>query len=397
MWGRRFVGPLRSYQSAHAESERVLLRAIPPPPPCQPTGRRLHICPPPSDTVRKRRIQRRGAEETESIAEEHPCSLSVSLTSLCVENGGLHTVCSVVGCKWAQTDRMTSPNDRRPSTTSRYRGRIAPSPTGYLHLGHARTFWIAQQRAQVAGGALSLRMDDLDGPRCRPEFAAAAIEDLKWFGFRWEEGPDIGGPRGPYTQSERMPLYIEAFERLRTGAFIYPCKCSRQDVLRALSAPHEGEEEPLYPGTCRPAQAVASPHLREGINWRFRVPAGGEVSFHDGHFGAQRALAGRDFGDFLVWRKDDFPSYQLACTVDDALMGITEVVRGADLITSTFRQFLLYRALGWTTPAFFHCELMTDETGERLAKRSDALSLRALRAKGRTPESLRAGWWQTET
>ena len=270
-----------------------------------------------------------------------------------------------------------------------YRGRIAPSPTGYLHLGHARTFWTAQQRALDANGTLVLRMDDLDGPRCTAEFSAAALDDLEWFGFRWQEGPDVGGPRGPYTQSERMPLYIEAFERLRASGLIYPCKCSRQDVLRALSAPHEGEDEPLYPGTCRPASPIASAEKREGINWRFRVPDGEAVSFHDGNLGVQDAFAGRDFGDFLMWRKDDFPSYQLACTVDDALMSITEVVRGADLITSTFRQILIFRALGWVPPAFFHCNLMTDEKGERLAKRNDALSLRTLRERGATPKELR--------
>ena len=270
-----------------------------------------------------------------------------------------------------------------------YRGRIAPSPTGYLHLGHARTFWTAQQRALDANGTLVLRMDDLDGPRCTAEFSAAALDDLEWFGFRWQEGPDVGGPRGPYTQSERMPLYIEAFERLRASGLIYPCKCSRQDVLRALSAPHEGEDEPLYPGTCRPASPIASAEKREGINWRFRVPDGEAVSFHDGNLGVQHAFAGRDFGDFLMWRKDDFPSYQLACTVDDALMRITEVVRGADLITSTFRQLLIFRALGWVPPAFFHCNLMTDEKGERLAKRNDALSLRTLRERGATPKELR--------
>ena len=274
-----------------------------------------------------------------------------------------------------------------------YRGRIAPSPTGHLHLGHARTFSIAQQRAESANGTVILRMDDLDGPRCRPEFSAAAIEDLRWLGLNWHEGPDVGGAHGPYTQSERMPLYIGAFEKLRACGLIYPCKCSRQDVLSALSAPHEGEEEPLYPGTCRPATACVSTENREGINWRFRVTAGEVVTFHDGHFGEQRALAGRDFGDFLVWRKDGFPSYQLACAVDDALMHITEVVRGADLITSTFRQLLILRALGHTPPAFFHCTLMTDDTGARLAKRNDALSLRTLRAQGRTPEDVRRLMW----
>ena len=275
-----------------------------------------------------------------------------------------------------------------------YRGRIAPSPTGYLHLGHARTFWIAHQRAETARGALIFRDDDLDGPRCTAEFSAAALEDLQWLGLRWQEGPDVGGAHGPYTQSERMPQYAEAFERLRAAGLIYPCKCSRQDVTRTLSAPHGGEEEPLYPGTCRPPQPVISPQPRAGVNWRFRVPHGETVSFHDGFFGEQHTVAGRDFGECLVWRKDDRPSYQLACAVDDALMRITEVVRGADLITSTFRQLLLYRALGHTPPAFFHCELMNDETGVRLAKRNDALSLRTLRAGGWTPEELRSAMWK---
>lgn len=271
---------------------------------------------------------------------------------------------------------------------SAYRGRIAPSPTGYLHLGHARTFETAQQRALDANGTLVFRMDDLDGPRCREEFSVAAIEDLRWLGMRWHEGPDTGGPYAPYTQSERMPTYIEAFEKLRASGLIYPCKCSRQDVLRALSAPHDGEDEPPYPGTCRPSKSLVSTEKRDGINWRFRVLEGETITFRDGNFGEQCAVAGRDFGDFLAWRKDGFPSYQLACAVDDALMQITEVVRGADLIASTFRQILIFRALGWNAPAFFHCELMTDESGARLAKRNDALSLRTLRAEGRKPYDL---------
>jgi glutamyl/glutaminyl-tRNA synthetase len=267
-----------------------------------------------------------------------------------------------------------------------YRGRIAPSPTGLLHLGHARTFWTAQERARAAGGTLVYRDDDLDGPRCKPEFSAAAVEDLRWFGLRWQEGPDLGGPRGPYRQSERMPLYVEAFERLRASGHLFPCTCSRREIALALSAPHAGEEEPIYPGTCRCKPATAP---REGVNWRFRVRDGEAVEFTDGCAGSQRAVAGADFGDILVWRKDDYPSYQLACVVDDALMGITEVVRGADLITSTFRQILIYRALGWVVPAFYHCPLVTDEHGQRLAKRHEALSLRTLREQGRNPEELR--------
>jgi len=271
---------------------------------------------------------------------------------------------------------------------SSYRGRLAPSPTGYLHLGHARTFWIAQQRAQAAGGELLLRNDDLDTARCRPEFVAAMREDLAWFGFTWRE-PMI-------SQSARLPLYRAALARLHAGGFIYPCHRSRKDVLAAATAPHDGDEtdEPLYPPEFRPPTSAPLPALTDPVtvNWRFRVPDGETIGFVDGHFGAQRAIAGRDFGDFLVWRKDDAPSYQLACVVDDAELGITEVVRGADLIKSTFRQLLLFRALGSTAPAFFHCPLVTDDHGVRLAKRHDALALRALRITGRRPEELRAGW-----
>jgi glutamyl-tRNA synthetase len=286
--------------------------------------------------------------------------------------------------------------EAEPITSSTYRGRLAPSPTGFLHLGHARTFWIAQQRALAQRGVLILRNEDLDAARAKQEFTAAMVQDLHWFGLQWHEGPDIGGPLAPYVQSQRREHYLSAFEKLRAGGFVYPCICSRQDVLRALQAPHAGDDEPLYPGTCRPK---AQPNVRAAnsqpatrVNWRFRVPDGEFISFTDGHYGPQRFLAGKDFGDFVVWRHDGFPSYQLAVVVDDAGMRVTEVVRGEDLLKSTARQLLLYGALGWTAPAFFHCPLLTDSAGTRLAKRHDALSLRALRAKGLTPEELRQRW-----
>ncbi len=279
------------------------------------------------------------------------------------------------------------PADSPPLAT--YRGRLAPSPTGYLHLGHARTFWVAQERARAAGGGLVLRNEDLDRARCRSEFVTAMLEDLRWFGFDWQEGPDVGGPFAPYAQSERLPLYRAAFERLRAGGFVYPCTCSRKDILNALSAPHVGDEEPVYPGTCRQR---AAPPAGQACAWRFRVPDGEVVAFTDRQFGPQAFVAGRDFGDFVVWRHDALPAYQLACVVDDAAMRITEVVRGADLLVSTARQWLLYRALGWAPPAFFHCPLLTDDRGQRLAKRHDALSLRALRRGGRQPSALRAEW-----
>ena len=266
-----------------------------------------------------------------------------------------------------------------------YRGRLAPSPTGYLHLGHARTFWIAQQRAQHAGGTLVLRCEDLDRARCRMEFVRAMTEDLRWFGFQWQEGPDCGGTLGPYTQSERFHHYRAALEKLKTS--IYPCVCSCKDILNALTAPHDGEDEPIYPGTCRVNRK--SEIVNHKFNWRFRVPDGETIAFADGCQGDQRFVAGRDFGDFVIWRHDDIPAYQLAVVVDDAAMGITEVVRGADLLASTARQILLYRSLGLSPPTFFHCPLMTDDSGVRLAKRHDVLSLRALRERGETPEHLR--------
>src|SRR5947209_5382726 len=273
-----------------------------------------------------------------------------------------------------------------------YRGRLAPSPTGYLHLGHARTFWIAQERARLKDGVLILRNEDLDPGRCRPEFVHAMMKDLRWFGLQWQEGPDCGGAFWPYTQSERGELYRGAFEKLRDCGFVYPCTCSRKDVLRALQAPHEGEDEPIYPGTCRPKnseQLATSRALEVKVNWRFRVPDGETISFEDGCQGKQAFVAGKDFGDFVVWRNDDVPAYQLAVVVDDAAMRISEVVRGADLLVSTARQMLLYRAFGWKPPHFYHCALMSDESGVRLAKRHDALSLRTLRQRSLHPERLR--------
>jgi glutamyl-tRNA synthetase len=288
-----------------------------------------------------------------------------------------------------------------------YRGRIAPSPTGHLHLGHARTFWTAQERAQANRGALVLRNEDLDRARCKPEFVTAMFEDLRWFGLEWQEGPDRGGPFAPYNQGERMNLYRAALETLRERNFIYPCSCSRKDIQAAARAPHAADDdEPLYPGTCRRKGGVKSAKDEEPLHrahlplptshlkmsWRFHVPDGETISFTDGRLGPQRFVAGKDFGDFVVWRQDDVPAYQLACVVDDAAMRITEVVRGADLLLSTARQLLLYRALGQEAPSFFHCALLTDETGARLAKRHDALSLRTLRLQGSSPEALRKTW-----
>lgn len=217
----------------------------------------------------------------------------------------------------------------------------------------------------------------------------AMLEDLRWVGLDWDEGPDVGGVCAPYDQSGRMPLYREVFERLRAGGHLYPCVCSRKDVRLAAAAPHPEDDEPIYPGTCRERPG---PPPGQPCSWRFRVKPATAVSFSDDGCGPQDFVAGRDFGDFVVWRPDGVPAYHLACVVDDALMGITEVVRGEDLLRSTARQILLLHALGWPAPVWRHCPLVTDEQGVRLAKRHDALSLRALRQRGVDPATLRCGW-----
>ncbi|HWR34441.1 MAG TPA: glutamate--tRNA ligase family protein [Clostridia bacterium] len=275
----------------------------------------------------------------------------------------------------------------------KYRGRLAPSPTGLLHVGHARTFLTAHERARAHRGVLVFRNEDLDPYRSRPEFARAMFEDLRWLGIEWQEGPDVGGPFAPYSQSERRAFYLSAWRELRERGFIYPCSCSRKDLAQAAQAPHEGQgtlaaqdadDEPVYPGTCRHRTSDALDPI--GLNWRFRVPDGEAVRFTDLAMGPQEAVAGRDFGDFLVWRRDDVPAYQLAVVVDDAGMQITEVVRGADLLRSTARQILLARALGLPAVDYFHCPLVCDGQGIRLAKRNDALSLCNLRERGTTQE-----------
>jgi glutamyl/glutaminyl-tRNA synthetase len=272
-------------------------------------------------------------------------------------------------------------------TARKYRGRIAPSPTGYLHLGHARTFWTTYERAREREGVLIFRNEDLDPQRCRPEFLRAMFEDLRWYGIEWQEGPDVGGAFGPYMQSQRRDYYVKAWSRLLDEGWIYPCSCSRKDLMQSASAPHDDQDEPIYPGTCRERQLRAE--APGGVNWRFRVPDGERVEFVDGRIGRQSFEAGQDFGDFIVWRRDDVPAYQLAVVVDDAAMQVSEVVRGEDLLRSTARQILLQRAIGLPTPEHYHCALMTDEAGVRLAKRHDALSLRTLRGRGIAPEKVR--------
>ncbi len=286
-----------------------------------------------------------------------------------------------------------------------YRGRIAPSPTGLLHLGHARTFWTAFERAYQTGGTLILRNEDLDPQRSKPEFVRAFVEDLRWLGIDWQEGPDIGGPFAPYDQSLRRELHRATLRTLIGGGRVFACTCSRKDIQVASAAPHGADDEAVYAGACRERTVsddlAAAARLDPGawglaagtrFSLRFRVPEGSVIGFDDGQAGAQSYVAGRDFGDFVLWRHDDVPAYQLAVVADDLAMRITEVVRGADLLVSTARQLLLYEALGSKPPAWYHCPLVTDAAGQRLAKRSDALSLRALRESGRSPQRILIMW-----
>lgn len=254
------------------------------------------------------------------------------------------------------------------------------------------------ERAREAGGTLIYREEDIDPQRCKPEYAKAAIEDLRWFGCDWEEGPDVGGPHEPYMQSARKDQFLAAWAKLKDAGYIYPCDKSRKDVAQATQAPHTEDEntEAIYPESWRPPLGSGKDATNPGeSNWRFRVPNDRDIFFDDGRLGPCEFECLRDFGDFLVWRKDGVPSYELAVVADDSAMGITEVVRGEDLLISTARQILLYEAMGLTPPAFYHTPLMIDPDGQRLAKRHRSLSLRELREAGHDPEALRKSddWW----
>ena len=268
------------------------------------------------------------------------------------------------------------------------RGRLAPTPTGFLHVGHAYTFGIAAERAS---GELVFRVDDLDYARCTDEYIAASIEDLQWLGLAWAEGPDCGGESGPYFQSQRTGLYLEAWQQLAAKKIIYPSPHSRRDVEGAALAPHAPVgAEPLFPVDLRPDEwtVPANPGCTP---WRFRVPDGRAIEFIDQNVGLVKRIAGVDFGDFVIWRRDNLAAYELAVVVDDHHMEIKEVVRGKDLLTSTARQLLLYEAFGWEPPQFFHTNLIVGPDSKRLAKRTKGLMIRELRSKGFSPETVLSG------
>ena len=278
-------------------------------------------------------------------------------------------------------------------------GRLAPSPTGALHLGNARSFLIAWLRVRSRGGRLILRNEDLDHPRHKPGADAAILEDLRWLGFDWDEGPDIGGPCAPYSQSERRPLYRAALDKLLARDLVYPCVCSRKDCEEGQSAPHI-QDGIHYSGRCRgrfASYAEAAATLPPGRlpAWRFKVPEGTVVEFTDLFAGRQRQDVSEQTGDFVLARDPDAAGYMLAVVVDDAAMGVTEVVRGDDLLPATGRQLLLYQALGLKPPAFLHVPMVVGPEGMRLAKRHGDTRIRACREAGVSPETVIGvlAWW----
>lgn len=271
-----------------------------------------------------------------------------------------------------------------------YVGRLAPSPTGALHLGNVRTFMVAWLRARQAGGRLILRTEDLDHPKHKAGAAAQAIKDLEWLGFDWDE---------EHVQSERIGLYAGAIAKLQSDGLAYPCVCSRKDVESAQSAPHEGDQL-HYPGTCRDrflSWDEACAHLSADVPpfsaarlpcWRFRTPGDAIVSFKDGFAGEYSMDVRSRLGDFPLARDRDGAGYTLAVVVDDAEMGVTEVVRGDDLLPATPAQILLYRALGLRVPEFFHVPLVVGEDGRRLAKRHGDTRISSFREAGVLPENI---------
>ncbi|MFN0019323.1 MAG: tRNA glutamyl-Q(34) synthetase GluQRS [Pirellulaceae bacterium] len=260
-------------------------------------------------------------------------------------------------------------------------GRLAPSPTGAQHIGNARTYLIAWLSIRSRGGKVILRMEDIDSPRIKPGAAQQANDDLAWLGLDWDEGPDRGGPHAPYVQTQRLKNYREALEQLKTAEQVYPCTCSRTDVAAAASAPHIGQEGPRYPGTCANRQAADAKELTKRgrtFSWRFRASAT-HYELQDRIAGVRACNVREELGDFVVAKSDGSPAYQLAVVVDDLAMGVTEVLRGDDLLPSAFRQLDLYQFFKASPPTFAHVPLVIGEDGRRLAKRHGDTRISLLR------------------
>lgn len=277
---------------------------------------------------------------------------------------------------------------RNGSTNDQPVGRLAPSPTGAQHVGNARTYLLAWLSIRSRGGRLILRIEDIDSPRVKRGAAEQAIEDLRWLGLDWDEGPDVGGPSAPYVQTERMPLYREALEKLAAAERIYPCTCTRSDVEAAASAPHAGLEGPIYPGTCAGRSFADVATLAEAkFAWRLRTTD--ETRHLDDRVAGHHWLnVAAELGDFVVAKADGSPAYQLAVVVDDHAMGVTEILRGDDLLPSAFRQLELYDFFGWQPPQMAHVPLVVGTDGRRLAKRHGDTRLATLRKAGVRAERL---------
>ncbi|CAI6085056.1 tRNA glutamyl-Q(34) synthetase GluQRS [Cohnella sp. JJ-181] len=261
------------------------------------------------------------------------------------------------------------------------RGRFAPTPSGKLHLGNAMTALLAWLQMRAAGGEIVLRMEDLDRQRCKPELAALLLTELKWLGLDWDEGPDIGGPHAPYEQSRRTGRYALALAELACQGRIYPCYCSRADLQGAVHAPHGlASEGPAYPGTCRALTADEREERarRKTPSLRFAMSETAIYRFRDGIAG-ELTYSGGAGGDFVVKRADGIVAYQLAVVTDDIEMGISDVLRGWDLLDSTPRQLALYEAMGSPPPRFAHSPLLLGEDGSRLSKRHGSVSLSDIR------------------
>ncbi len=259
-------------------------------------------------------------------------------------------------------------------------------------MGNLRTALLAWLFTRTQHGQFVLRIEDLDRPRMRPGVTQQMLEDLRWLGLDWDEGPDCGGPYAPYTQSERQDIYQHYLRQLQDAGLVYPCYCSRAEVASAASAPQQGTEEKLrYPGTCRhltDAQCKAYEASGRRPALRFRVEDNRVVTFTDSVVGSMTQHVQQAIGDFIICRSDGIFAYQFAVVVDDALMHISQVVRGNDLLNSTARQILLYEALGFPVPTFAHVPLLHDEEGNRLSKRIQSKGLEPLRARGMTPEQV---------
>lgn len=270
------------------------------------------------------------------------------------------------------------------------RGRFAPSPSGEMHLGNIWTALLAWLGVRHSGGIMVLRIEDLDPDRSRPEYTQQIMSDLRWLGLDWDEGPDCGGPFVPYTQDERRNLYENAIKELNYKGLLYPCFCSRAQLHSPTLAPHACQNEWRYPGTCRfLSEQEQYDRLQQGRRPMLRICVpDAEYCLTDLIQGEFKQNLQSTCGDFTIRRADGVHAYQLAVVIDDALMQISQVVRGADLLPSTPRQLFLYEALGLTPPAFAHVPLLIDPVGQRLSKRQQSLSLAALRANSVSPEAI---------